>query len=122
MLRTNAILSGALAGAMLATPVLAAAQSDCLQHNRFLSWHAVDENTLLFSDRFLKPYTVKIEDGCFGVTRGDAHLAFVTWQDMSCLDRTTIVYVVAPGLPRARCFISSVHAGAPGSGPGQPGR
>ena len=122
MLRTNVILSATLSGAMLATPVLAATESDCLQHNRFMSWHAVDENTLIFSDRFMKPYTVKMENGCLGVTRGDAHFDFVTWQDMACLDRSTIIYIVAPGLPRARCFISSVHAGAPESGPGQPGR
>src|SRR5262245_3092246 len=104
MLRTNAILPGMLLGAMLATPVWAATQSDCLQHNRFMSWHAIDENTLIFNDKFMKPYTVKVEKGCLGVTHGDAHFDFVIWQDMACLDRSTIVYIVAPGLPRARCF------------------
>ena len=112
MSRSIPILIALLGSTLLATTVLAATQTDCLQHNRFQSWRAIDENTLVFTDKMMKPYMVKIESRCLGVTRADAHLIFETWEDMSCLDRSTLMYVIAPGLPRRRCMISSVHAGA----------
>jgi hypothetical protein len=119
MTRTNGILVGALIGTMLAPPVLAAAaDKDCLQHNRMVSWRAVDENTLVFTDRQMKEYTVEMKNRCEGVTMGGAMLVYETWENLACLDSGVIIHVVAPGLVRGTCSIASVHAGAPDKAPG----
>jgi len=118
MIRKNAILVGALAGAMMATPVLAAAENDCLQHNRFVSWRAIDEDTFVFTDLRMREYTVKMASRCFGATHPGARLVFQTWTNLGCLNPGLIVDVVAPGLVRSTCSIGSVHAGAPDKAPG----
>jgi hypothetical protein len=119
MFRKNAILVGALLGATLATPVLAAANDpNCLQHNRMVSWRAIDENTLVFIDRQMKEFTVQMKNSCQGVTNGGATLIYDTWTNLSCLNPGMIIHVVAPGLVRSTCSIASVHAGAPDKGPG----
>jgi hypothetical protein len=72
-------LVGALIGCTLATPVLAAAQNDCLQHNRMVSGRAIDEQTLVFTDLRMKEYTVVMKNRCEGVTEGTARPICDTW-------------------------------------------
>lgn len=118
MRRKNPILIGALAGVMLATSVLAAAENDCLQHNRVVSWRAIDENTLVFTDRQMKQFTVEMRSRCDGATNGGARLVYETWTNLSCLTPGMIIHVVAPGLIRSTCSVASIHAGAPDKAPG----
>lgn len=112
MLKKNAVLVGAIAGVLMATPVLAAAQDACLQHNRVVSWKAVDGRTLVFTDRFMKQFTAEMKDTCEGITRADAKIVYETWENLQCLQSGLIIHVVAPGI-RGTCAIGSVHAGAP---------
>jgi len=111
-MRGMKMLTGALMAAMIATPVFAAA-NDCLQHNRMVSWRAVDEDTFIFIDREMHQYTVKMNNSCQGATRPGAQLVFQTWENLACLMPGMIVHVVAPGLIRSSCSIGSVHAGTP---------
>jgi hypothetical protein len=112
MLKKNAVLVGAIAGALMATPVLAAAGDNCLQHNRVVSWKALDEHTLVFTDRFMRQYTAEMKEACEGITRGDAKIVYETWENLQCLEPGLIIHVVAPGI-RGTCAIGSVHAGSP---------
>lgn len=107
------LLTGALMGAMMATPVLAATENDCLQHNRMVSWRAIDEDTFIFTDRQMHEYTVEMKSRCMGATHPGAQLVFDTWENLACLMPGMIVHVVAPGLVRSSCAIGAVHAGAP---------
>jgi hypothetical protein len=104
---------------MLATPVLAAADEACLQHNRFMNWRAIDEQTLVMTDINYKTYTVRMEPRCQGVTNGAAKLIFRTWTNLGCLMPGEIVTVTSPGIGERQCAVAQVMAGAPAaSAPG----
>ena len=105
----NALLTGALMGAMLSTQVLAAAGNACLQHNRFVSWRAVDDNTLEMTDNNIMRYTVHLGSRCMGVTRADAKLVFRTWTNLGCLMPGEIITVTAPGIGPVICSVSGVQ-------------
>ena len=104
----NALLTGALMGAMLSTQVLAASDV-CLQHNRFVSWRAVDDNTLEMTDNNMMRYTVHLGSPCMGVTRADAKLVFRTWTNLGCLLPGEIITVTAPGLGAVTCSVANVQ-------------
>lgn len=112
-MKTRRILAGAIAGVMAATQVLAATNDNCLQHNRLQSWRAVDESTLVMTDRFLKQYTVRLGNHCGVVTHATARLTYRTWQNLACLRRGEIFTASAPGLGSVTCSVASVQAGAP---------
>src|SRR5437764_13539903 len=84
-MKKNAVLIGVLSGTMLATPVLAATGDACLQHNRFMNWRALDEQTLVMTDIERNQYTVHMMPRCQGVTNGAAKLIFHTWTNLGCL-------------------------------------
>jgi hypothetical protein len=106
------ILVGALMGAMLASPVLAARRDACLQHHRIWTWRAVNERTVVVADRNYHYYTVHMNGGCIGLTNGGAVLVFRTWQNLGCVDRGDIVGVRSPGLGFVTCSIAGVQAGS----------
>lgn len=112
MKNNNAVLVGALIGALLATPVIAA-DNACLQHNRVWGWRALDERTLLVTDRLQNRYTVNLQGGCIGVTYGGAILVFRIWTNLSCIGKGDLIGVRTPGLGFVSCSISNVQAGAP---------
>ena len=118
MKKFNAVLVGALMGAMLATPVLAASSNACLQHNRIWGWRALDERTVLVTDRMQNRYTINMSGSCFGLTDGGAILVFRTWTNLSCVGVGDLLGVRTPGLGFISCSISNVQAGAPGATPG----
>jgi hypothetical protein len=113
MKKSNAVLVGALMGAMLATPVLAASSNACLQHNRIWGWRALDERTVLVTDRMQNRYTINMRGSCFGLTDGGAILVFRTWSNLSCVGVGDLLGVRTPGLGFTSCSISNVQAGAP---------
>jgi len=112
-MKKNGMLVGALMAATLATPVLAASEDVCLQHNRIWSWRAVNDRTLVVSDKNLHYYTVRMNPGCIGLTNGAAKLVFRTWQNLGCVDRGDIIGVNSPGLGFVSCSIAGVEGGAP---------
>jgi hypothetical protein len=112
-MKKNAVLLGALMGAMLATPVMAAAGEVCLQHNRIWSTRALDDRTVVATDRNYNRFTIHMNAGCFALGRADSRLVFRTWQDLACVDRGDIIGVVAPGLGFINCSVAGVTAGAP---------
>ncbi|HXJ03212.1 MAG TPA: DUF6491 family protein [Micropepsaceae bacterium] len=111
-MKGKAALAGMVMGAMLATPVLAAADNACLQHNRIWSWRAVDDNTVVVTDRNSNRYTVHMNPGCTGLTYGGATLVFRTWQNLGCVDRGDIIGITAPGLGFITCSIAGIQGGA----------
>jgi len=113
MSKTNAVLVGALMGVMLASPVMAAANEACLQHNRIWGWKAVDQRTIVLTDRHYQRYTVHLRGGCVGLTNGAAILVFRTWTDLGCVAPGDLIGVRSPGLGFVNCSIADVQAGAP---------
>ncbi|HMI98161.1 MAG TPA: DUF6491 family protein [Micropepsaceae bacterium] len=118
MKKSHAGLVGALMGAMLATPVLAASSDACLQHNRIWGWRALDERTVLVTDRMQNRYTINMRGSCFGLTDGGAILVFRTWTNLGCVGVGDLLGVRTPSLGFTSCSISNVQAGAPGPAPG----
>ncbi|SRR5258706_8588080 len=117
-MKKNALLIGLLAGTMLATPALAATGEACLQHNRFMNWRALDEQTLVMTDIERNQYTVHMMPRCQGVTNGAAKLIFRTWTNLGCLMPGEIVTVTSPGVGERQCAVAAVDAGAPANAPG----
>jgi len=105
-------------GALLATPVLAASDNACLQHNRIWGWRALDERTILATDRMQHRYTINMRGGCIGLTDGGAILVFRTWTNLSCVGSGDLIGVRTPGLGFVSCSISNVQAGAPAAAAG----
>lgn len=106
-------LVGALMGVMLVTPVLAASGDACLQHNRILNLRALNDRTVLATDRNNHRFTIHMNAGCIGLDNAGAHLVFRTWQNLACVDHGDIIGVQAPGLGFVTCSIAGVQAGSP---------
>jgi hypothetical protein len=107
------IVWGALAGLLLAVPTLAEAQNACLQHNRAKSWRAVDERTLIYTDKQDNEYTVRFRSTCRNLTRGDATLVNRHWSGLRCLGSGDSFHVGGRGTGASTCRVDSVQAGTP---------
>ena len=116
MRHMKSILVGVLAGTMLATPVLAAAEQACLRHDRIWSTRVVDQHTVEVTDRSYNKYTVHLRGACTGLTWGDAVLIFRTWQNLSCVSDHDIIGVTTPAFKFSDCYVADVQAGAPVTG------
>ena len=103
-------------GATAATPVMAAADEACLQHNRIWSTRIVDDHTIVATDRSYKQYTVRLRGACTGLTNGNAVLIFRTWTNLGCIGDGDLLGVRTPGLGFVNCSIDNVLAGAPAAG------
>ncbi len=84
------MIAGVLMAATLASPVLAA-ESACLQSNRVWGWQAVDDRTLIVTDRNYKRYTVRLTGGCIGLDKYAAAPLVVRARDAALVvwDRAT---------------------------------
>ena len=113
MMNRNAVLIGALAGVMLASPVLAAAEDACLKHNRIFSTRVIDQTTVLATDWQHNQFTVHVNPGCVGITYGGTRLVFRTWQNLACVGKGDLLGVQVPGMGFVSCAINGVTAGPP---------
>jgi hypothetical protein len=113
MKRTNAVLVGGLMGALLATPLVAAAGDACLQHNRIWNMRAVDDHTVVAMDLNYHRYTIHMNGGCVGLNNAASHLVLRTWQNLGCLNRSDIIGVVSPGIGFVTCSVAGIQDGAP---------
>ena len=105
----NTALIGLLTGIMLATPVLAAAEEACLRHNRIWTWRAVDDRTVIVTDRSRNPYTVHISPGCLGLTDGTASLIFRPSLQLGCIGPGDLLGVRTAAFGFISCSIRSVQ-------------
>ena len=119
MKKRNAVLVGVLAGVMLASPVLAAANDAneaCLKHNRIFSTKVINQTTVLATDWQHNRFTIHVNPGCPGITYGASHLVFRTWQNLACVGVGDLIGVQVPGMGFVTCAISAINgvtAGAP---------
>jgi hypothetical protein len=109
MAKKNAALIGVLAGLTLATPVLAAAEEACLRHNRILTWRALDDRTVLVTDRSRDRYTVHMSPGCLGLTDGTASLIFRPTLQLGCIGPGDLLGVRTAAHGFISCSIRSVQ-------------
>lgn len=105
-------LSGFLVCVMFATPLLAAAETACLRHNRILTWRAVDDRTVLVTDRSRDRYTVQISPGCLGLTDGTAFLVFRPAVQLGCVGPGDVVGVTTAAFGFISCSIRGVQTAA----------
>ena len=113
MARLASAVIGVLVGCAFATPLLAESENVCLQRNRIWTWKAVDENTLLYTDRTRNNYTVTFRDRCAPLTRSNATLIYRNGSSLSCVSPGDAIAVKAPGYPGSVCRVGSVRAGTP---------
>lgn len=114
----KAVLVGALLAANLASPVMAAGDDACLQNNRIWGWQAVDQRTLLVTDRTSKRYTVHLTGGCIGLkSYAAATMIFVPKTNLGCLSQGDKISFDSPGLGPMSCFVTTVDAGGPSTPP-----
>ena len=109
----SAGITGLLAGVLLASPVLAAADTVCIQRNRIMSWQAHDERTLIVTDRFYNRYTVEVTPGCHGATAGNAKFVIPVYTSLGCVRIGDFINVSTPHLGLTTCTVSAIHAGVP---------
>ena len=114
MTSRNAVLTGVLAGLMLASPVLAASETACLRHNRIGSWQAIDDRTVLVTDRSQSRYTVHMSPGCLGLTDGTASLIFRPSLQLGCIGPGDLLGVSTTAFGFISCSIRGVQAAGPG--------
>src|SRR5262245_8966850 len=117
MTRVQIILGGALAGALLAIPVLAGSSAGCRWHNRTWSSRVLDARTILFTDVRHNKFVAHLRGACQGLTSGAAILIFHTWMNLSCVGDGDLVGVQAPGFGFSNCRIADIHAAAPETAP-----
>lgn len=114
MKTSHVFLVGALMGVSLATPVLAAADNACLQNNRIWGWKAVDDRTLIVTDRNYKKFTVHLTGGCIGLNRyAAASLVVRTSTSLSCLMQGDRIAFDSPGLGPLTCVVTDTQPGEP---------
>jgi hypothetical protein len=111
--KINMLVIGALVGALVAGPVLAASGDVCLQNNRIWSWRMINQRTLLVTDVNYHPYIVRLTGGCVGLTNAIQALAFRTWTNLGCLKRGDEVIFHEPTLGRMSCFVTDVEPDHP---------
>ena len=115
----HAVLVGALMGVSLATRVLAAADNACLQNNRIWGWRAVDDRTLIVTDRNYKRFTVHLTGGCIGLDKyAGASLVVRTATSLSCLMTGDRIAFNSPGLGPLTCVVTDTNPGEPSPPPG----
>lgn len=107
------VAASLLAATVLAAPAtIATAQPEraCLQNNRIWSWRALDDRTLVVTDRNYRPFLVRLGGGCIGLGNNPTmQLQFRTWLNLSCLKRGDEVRVFDRALGRLNCFVQDVQ-------------
>ena len=110
----NRTLLGALLSSILVSQLLAQAETVCLQRNRVVSWRAVDQNTVVYTDRQRNEYTVTFKNLCSPLTQPGAVLIYRNQSSLSCIKSGDSIGVKAAGYPGSKCRVADVRAGAPG--------
>ena len=109
MARFKGMIAGLLIAATLASPVLAAEEA-CLQSNRIWGWQAVNDRTLIVTDRNYNRYTVHLSGGCINLSQyTSAPLAFRTRTSLGCVAQGDMVAFNSPGLGPMSCFVNGVE-------------
>ena len=101
------LASIAVAGAMPVVP--AEAQSTCLRNNRIFGWEAMDDHTLVLSDRQRNRYTVRLNGGCLGLRENLHNIAFRTSTSLGCLRPGDRVSFRTSSFGPETCFVQSVE-------------
>jgi hypothetical protein len=105
----RAIVAGLLIGATLASPVLAAEEA-CLQANRVWGWQALNDRTLIVTDRTYNRYTVRLSGGCINLAQNTSQqLVFRTKTSLGCVSAGDRVAFNSPGLGPLTCFVNAVE-------------
>jgi hypothetical protein len=113
------LLVAVLLGINLASPVLATEAKTCLQNNRIWGWQAVNDHTLILTDRSYDRYTVNLRGGCVGLDKySGVKLAVRTKTSLGCLSAGDTIAFESPGLGPLSCSVSGVRAGVPSVQPG----
>ena len=100
-------------------PVLAAEGEVCLQGNRIWGWQAVNDRTLILTDRSYQRYTVDLTGGCINFDQyAGAKLMIRTKTSLGCVSPGDRIDFKSPGIGRMVCFVQSVRGGVPSSPPG----
>jgi hypothetical protein len=119
MKRTTTVLIGTLMGATLANPVLATEDKSCLQNNRIWGWQAVNDRTLIVTDRSYQRYTVGLRGGCVGLDKyAGVELVVITKTSLGCLSPGDMIAFNSPGLGPLSCSVTGVRPGVPTAPPG----
>lgn len=105
------IIVAALSCLIASSQVLAAGQKVCLQRNRLQSWRAIDQNTLVLTDRSRKNYHVTFRNACPNATEPTATIVFSdSWRNLQCLRPGQAFNVTAPGRGPRTCRVATVTA------------
>jgi hypothetical protein len=97
----------AVAGALPIAP--AEAQSVCLRNNRIYGWDAINDNTLIVSDRQRNRYMVHLNGGCLGLRENLFTVAFRTTTSLGCLRRGDRVSFRSPTFGPETCFVRDIE-------------
>ncbi len=112
-------VSALLISLSVANPVLAAADKACLQNNRIWGWQAVNDRTLILTDRSYDRYTVNLGGGCMGLDNyAGLKLMFRTKSALGCLSRGDTIEFDSPAVGPLSCFVQEVRGGVPSAPPG----
>jgi hypothetical protein len=113
MIMKRVLIVGLLLAANVASPVLAA-ESACLQSNRVWGWQAIDDHTLIVTDRNYKRYTVRLTGGCIGLDKyAAAPLIVRARTSLGCMGEGDRIGFQAPGLGQLTCTVTEVHDAPP---------
>lgn len=111
---TKIVIAGLLIGVNMSSPVLAASGETCLQNNRIWGWQAVDERTLIITDRNYRRFTVRLSGGCVNLDKyAGVALAVRTKTSLGCLTKGDRVIFNAPALGPLNCVVTDVESGVP---------
>ncbi len=107
--------AAALMSGLALAPTLVMAQDACISQKRIFSTQAVDNKTILITDRNKNQFTVHMRGVCGGMWKGTSALGFrVNGGELSCISRgDSISYPIAPYSQRVTCFVDSVTSGPP---------
>ena len=119
MSRNVRIASVLLIGINFVGPVFAAQDKTCLQNNRIWGWQAVNDRTLILTDRSYQRYTVDLTGGCINLEHyAGAKLTVRTKTNLGCLSQGDTIDFISPGIGQMSCFVQGVRSGVPSSPPG----
>ena len=109
------LAAATLLSAAVVTPALA--QEACISQKRMFSVQALDERTLIATDRQKNAYTIHMAGTCGGLWKGTSALGFhVMGSELSCIRAGDRITYPIPGAGRVSCYVAGVTAGAPAGG------
>jgi hypothetical protein len=85
-----------------------------LQNNRIWGWQAVNDRTLIVTDRSYQRYTVSLRGGCVGLDKyAGVALVVITKTSLGCLSPGDMIAFNSPGLGPLSCSVADVRPGVP---------